>query len=254
MSGEVIRRRFGAAGRTAARRRIAGGLVVAVCWTIASTPAASADAAAGRAAFESGNYARAMSEWQSAADRGDSDGELGLGTLYELGAGQLKQDYKRADYWYKKAAEHHNSEAQYRLALIWSAGIDDFLPDLVEAYKWIILASETQGVWGSLASEVKLQLDKVMDARQRADAGKRVDAWKEAHIAIKTEPPTSPPPAVSMPPSFSASAPSPGKPASGGCPGWPFPTLPCTEQFPALPGVAAPRLPAMPPPRPPGSN
>ena len=28
---------------------------------------------------------------------------------------------------------------------------------------------------------------------------------------------------------------------SGGCPGWPFPTLPCTEQFPALPGVSAGR-------------
>ena len=25
-----------------------------------------------------------------------------------------------------------------------------------------------------------------------------------------------------------------------GCPGWPFPTLPCTEQFPALPGTPAP--------------
>src|SRR5205085_108587 len=25
--------------------------------------------------------------------------------------------------------------------------------------------------------------------------------------------------------------------STGGCPGWPFPTLPCTEQFPALPGA-----------------
>src|SRR4051812_4383369 len=113
MSGAVMRAR----GRAAAWRRI-GGLLLAVCWTIAAMPAALADAAAGRAAFEKGNYDRAKSEWQSAADRGDSDGELGLGTLYELGAGVPQQDYKRADYWYEKAAEHHNSEAQYRLALI----------------------------------------------------------------------------------------------------------------------------------------
>ena len=41
-------------------------------------------------------------------------------------AGELKQDYKRADYWYRKAAEQGNTEAQYRLALIWGAGGDGF--------------------------------------------------------------------------------------------------------------------------------
>jgi hypothetical protein len=233
-----------ATGRLVAWRGIAVALLAGVCWTIEAMPVALADAAAGRAAFEKGNYARAMSEWQSAADRGDPDGELGLGTLYELGVGALAQDYKRADYWYEKAAEHHNSEAQYRLALIWSAGIDDFVPDPVEAYKWIILASQTQGVWGGLASEVKVQLDKVVDARQRAEAEKRVAVWKEAHLATKPEPSNSSPPPASAPSaaasSASAAAPSPSKPATGGCPGWPFPTLPCTEEFPSLGGASGP--------------
>ena len=56
-----------------------------------------ADAAAGRKAFESGDFARAVSEWQSAADNDDAEAQFGLGSLYEQGLGDLKQDYKRAD-------------------------------------------------------------------------------------------------------------------------------------------------------------
>jgi hypothetical protein len=31
-----------------------------------------------------------------------------------------------------------------------------------------------------------------------------------------------------------------------GCPGWPFPTLPCTQQFHALPGMQGPSYPPHP--------
>src|SRR4051794_546719 len=77
--------------------------------------AALADAAAGRQAFEKGDYKRAFTEWQSSADHGDAESQFGLGNIYEQGAGDLKQDYKRADYWYRKAAEQGNTEALYRL-------------------------------------------------------------------------------------------------------------------------------------------
>jgi uncharacterized protein len=216
-------------------------------------PQASADAAAGGAAFERGDYVRAMAEWASAAERGDPDAEFGLGMLYELGAGELKQDYKQADRWYQKAAEHDNIGARYRLALIRSAGGDDLPPDLVEAYKWILLASEK-----GLATDVKAQLGEVLNRNQQAEAQKRADAWKEAHTAKKAEPapaPVSAPVSAgsagpAIPPPRSGAAPAAaGKP--GGCPGWPFPTLPCTEQFPALGGAPAPRAATIPPPRPP---
>jgi tetratricopeptide (TPR) repeat protein len=215
---------------------------------------ARADAAAGSAAFERGDYVRAMAEWASAAERADPDAEFGLGMLYELGAGELKQDYKQADRWYQKAAEHDNIGAQYRLALIRSAGGDDLPAEPVEAYKWILLASEK-----GLATDVKAQLGEVLTRNQQAEAQKRADAWKEAHAAKKAEPPPTVAPApVSAgtagpaipPPRASGAAPvAAGKP--GGCPGWPFPTLPCTEQFPALGGAPAQRAPAIPPPRPP---
>ena len=110
-------------------------LVTGLCWLLiaATASAAIADVAAGREAFEKGDYQRAVLEWQNAADRGDGEAQFGMGSLYEIGAGELKQDYKRADYWYRKAAEQGNTEAQYRLALIWGAGGDGFPPDLIEA-------------------------------------------------------------------------------------------------------------------------
>jgi hypothetical protein len=216
-----------------------------------------ADAAAGSAAFEKGDYVRAMAEWASAAERGDPDAEFGLGMLYERGDGAVKQSYKEADRWYEKAAEHDHIGAQYRLALIWSAGSDGFPPDPVEAYKWILLASER-----GLATEVKAQLETIMDRTQQAEGKKRAAKWKEERAAKKKP---EPPPAgtASVPASGAAPPPMPAPRSSapaaasgkfGGCPGWPFPTLPCTEQFPALPGASPARAPALPPPRAPGTN
>jgi hypothetical protein len=201
---------------------------------LATASPARPDAAAGRKAYEKGDYKRAMAEWQSAADRNDPDAEFGLGSLYEFGAGDLKQNYKQADYWYRKAADHGNVEAQYRLALIWAVGGGDFAADLAEAYKWVVLAVESKGVWSTLAADLKSQLDRVTSAGQRADAERRVSAWKEAHSTKKEEPAVTGAPS-SQPPGPAAKAP------ITGCPGWPFPTLPCTEQFPALPGTQAPQ-------------
>jgi Sel1 repeat len=111
--------------------------VVAAVFCLFLVPVpAHADAAAGRQAYEKGDYRRAMAEWQAAADHNDPESEFGIGSLYEFGAGDLKQDYTRAAYWYRKAAQQGNTEAEYRLALLFSAGGDNFDIDLAEAYKW----------------------------------------------------------------------------------------------------------------------
>ena len=258
----VPRRTLAAIGREAALPVLAAALTGIAILT-AGAPAAG-DAASGSAAFAKGDYVRAMADWTSAADRGDPDAAFGLGMLYERGDGQSKQSYKQADHWYRKAAEHDHIGAQYRLSLIWAAGADDLPADLVEAYKWILLASE-RGV----ATDVKAQFEEVIDRRQQAEGRNRAASWKAARAAKKAEAasaaasaPVAPgssggstgsaaiPPPRTGPPS--AAAASGGK--SGGCPGWPFPTLPCTEQFPALPGAPAARAPAIPPPRAPGSH
>jgi hypothetical protein len=225
-----------------------------VCLIVAQAiPAAFADATAGSAAFEKGDYVRAMAEWASAAEHGDPDAEFGLGMLYERGDGAVTQSYKNAARWYEKAAEHDHIGAQYRLALICSAGSDDFPADLVEAYKWILLASER-----GLATDVKAQLEAVLTRPQQEEGRKRAAKWKEEQAAKKKpEPPpaapatvaTSGPAPQAMPPARSAPPATATAGRSGGCPGWPFPTLPCTEQFPALPGAAPARAPTLPPPR-----
>src|SRR5205823_14104109 len=88
--------------------------------------------------------------------------------------------YKRADYWYRKAAEQGNTEAPYRLALIWGAGGDGFPPDLIEAYKWAVLAGESKGVWGSVAADLRTQLDRGISPRERDQGKERATAWKDA--------------------------------------------------------------------------
>jgi hypothetical protein len=219
-------------------------LITGFCWLLiaATAPPVIADVAAGREAFEKGDYQRAVLEWQNAADRGDAEAQFGMGSLYEIGAGELKQDYKRADYWYRKAAEQGNTEAQYRLALIWGAGGDGFPPDLIEAYKWAALAADSKGVWGSVAADLRTQLDRVISPRERDQGKERSTAWKDARrpkeetVANVAAPaPAAPPPAPSTAPVSTPST--PVTKSTGGCPGWPFPTLPCTEQFPALPGA-----------------
>jgi len=219
----------------------------------AVSPMAWADSAAGRAAFEKGDFVQAMAEWTGAAERGDPEAEFQLGMLHERG--DLKQDYKQAGRWYEKAAEHGHIGAEYRLAWIWGVGGDDFPADPAEAYKWILLAFEK-----GLATDLKGQLEKVLDRNQQAEGQKRAAAWKEAHAAKQPEPAVAVAPPGSAgspsipPPRGSGAAPAATTAKSGGCPGWPFPTLPCTEQFPALGGAPAQRTPALPPPRPPAPN
>jgi hypothetical protein len=196
-----------------------------------SAPLARADVASGQQALDKGDYARAMAEWQSAADKGDAEGQLGLGKLYEFGLGDLAQNYKRADFWYRKAADQNSAEAQYRLALIWAVGGDEFPPDLAEAYKWLTLAAESKGVWGTRAAELKPQFDRLVGPGDQAKAKKLAADWKDEHA--KTAAPN--PPAQT--PGSTAPAPLP----SSKCAGWPFPTLPCTEDFPAFPGTAPPQ-------------
>jgi hypothetical protein len=224
--------RFPSHGRR--RVRFFAGILHACLWSMPLTQSALADAAAGRQPYAIDDPARALSKLQTAAALGEPEAEFRLGTLYEQGAGELQRDYKRADYWYRKAAEQGHTEALYRLALIWTTGDDNFPIDLTEAYKWAVLAAESKGVWGVAAANLKTKLDPIINPRDR-DAGKQqAAAWKEARRLKKEEPQAKSETAspVLVPPPLAP----PGK-AAGGCPGWPFPSLRCSEQFPALPGA-----------------
>ena len=68
------------------------------------TPASSADWEKGVAAYESGDFATAMREWEPLAEQGDATAQGNLGLMYDEGQG-VPQDYKTAVKWYRLAAE-----------------------------------------------------------------------------------------------------------------------------------------------------
>lgn len=57
------------------------------------------------------------------AETGNVKAQFILGTAYYLGLNGAEQDYEKAFYWWKKAAEQGNPEAQVQLGLCYSGGI-----------------------------------------------------------------------------------------------------------------------------------
>lgn len=60
---------------------------------------------------------------QSAQVDGYANSELALGTYYQYGNPPVKKDYRKAKYWYEKAAEQKNSEAINLLAYMYIEGL-----------------------------------------------------------------------------------------------------------------------------------
>lgn len=99
-----------------------------------------ADFQAGLQAYQRGDYASALKEWQPLAQRGDANAEYNLGLLYAKGQG-VPQDYKQAADWYRKAADQGVPAAQFNLGVIYANGQGvDANPE--EARKWFSKAAD----------------------------------------------------------------------------------------------------------------
>ena len=190
-------------------RSVAVGVLASVM-IMTIVPVARADLAAGRDAFDRGDYAAAEAAWRPDADRGIAEGELGLGEVYEQGYG----DYRQAAYRYEKAAEAGNIEARYRLALISAAGDVDVPADPVKAYKWAILAADPGDVWGQLAGDLRKLLEQRLSATEEREGQQQAQAWRDKHK-----------------PNVAVAAPLPVLPVGG------LPGLGIEPPFPPAPGV-----------------
>ena len=73
--------------------------------------------AEGQAAWEAGDYARAVAEWRPAAIKGDASAQYGLGQAYLYGRG-VPTDLKQARLWFEKAAAQGHTPAQDNLGLL----------------------------------------------------------------------------------------------------------------------------------------
>lgn len=72
---------------------------------------------------------------QKLAEDGDADSQYRLATRYESGHGE-KQDYEKALYWFRKAAENGNVMAMKSLAHIYEKGLDGVQADPKIAEHW----------------------------------------------------------------------------------------------------------------------
>lgn len=78
---------------------------------------AAADTKAGVDAWSRGDHEAAVKEWLGPAAKGDADAQFNMGQAYKLGKG-VPQDLKRAEAWYRKAAEQGHIKAADTLGLL----------------------------------------------------------------------------------------------------------------------------------------
>lgn len=108
-----------------------------------------ADFEKGWKAFNNGEYAAALAEWQSLADGGDAKACFGMGLLYGNGFGVDMNDALALEYYGKAAGQGH-PEAQFNLAVMhqngWGVPMDE-----VEANRWYAMAAD-QGHLGAITA------------------------------------------------------------------------------------------------------
>ncbi|MEO8341460.1 MAG: tetratricopeptide repeat protein [Nitrospirota bacterium] len=168
-----------------------------------------ADFKAGEKAYQSGDYATALREWQALAEQGHVVAQYQLGLLYANGKGVTKddakarqwyekaaiqghteaqvnlgvllmyarggqQDYKMAVYYLRLAANQGNDLAQRRLGQMHERG-EGVQQDYIKAYMWYSIGS-ANGV--EAGARLRDALAKKMDPEQIAEAQKLAREWK----------------------------------------------------------------------------
>ncbi len=86
-------------------------------------------------ALAASDYASQAYWYRKAAEQGDMDAQHLLGCLYDLGLG-VPEDLKQAAYWYRKAAEQGHAEAQYNLGIMLHTG-DGIPQDKAQGVQWL---------------------------------------------------------------------------------------------------------------------
>lgn len=138
--------------------------------------AAAADYDAGCRAYEQGDFAAALEEWQPLAEQGHAQAQFRMGCLFAYGQG-VPEDHARALALFREAAERGSADAQNNLggmyALGW--GVDT---DLVEAYAWFDLAV-SGGL--ELAARNRAFVAELLSPEEIAAAKARAQVWARQH-------------------------------------------------------------------------
>jgi TPR repeat protein len=84
--------------------------------------------------------------YQKAAEKGNAEGQYGLGTMYSKGEG-VKQDNKQAFQWIAKSAEQQYSKGMELMAQVYELGLFDIEPDFDKANEIIDAGVATNMPW-----------------------------------------------------------------------------------------------------------
>ncbi len=145
--------------------------VLLCCYVIDTAQAAPADSAfrSGLSAYNSGDYARAKSIWEPLAQNEDAASQAGLGFLYHRGFGMAVDDNKAA-YWLRKAAEHGQPEGQLMLGSLYFYG-QGVIQSYVQAFAWCDLAQDNGNADAGMCRDSALQsLSSKHDVKAAFDA------------------------------------------------------------------------------------
>lgn len=169
--------------------RVLAAVIALVVWSAA---AAAQDFKAGLDAYDRGDFAAAMAQWQPLAEQGDVRAQFNLGVIHYNAQG-VPFDPKTAAHWYREAADQGYGPAQANLALLYDVG-EGVLQNYVEALKWAILA-QNGGVADAAATYEKLTAK--MTPEQIAEAKRAAADWRISHTnAAPPKTSTSAPPAA----------------------------------------------------------
>jgi len=154
--------------------------LTAFCFLLVVSATAWAGFDEGYAAYQKGDYATALQEWQPLAEQGNASAQYNLGWMYDNGKG-VQENGVEAAKWYRKSAEQGNASAQYNLGLMYENG-QGVQEDDAEAVRWYRKAAE-QGhaaaqynLGGMYASGEGLQENKVEAVRWYRKAAEQGDA------------------------------------------------------------------------------
>jgi len=114
--------------------------ILAIGLALALQQSAMAGFAEGATAYNNKNYAVALKEVAPLAKAGNAEAQHLLGLMYYMGRG-VKQDYKQALAWHRKAALQGKADAQYVVGAMYYTG-NAVIQDHKQAVGWFRKAAE----------------------------------------------------------------------------------------------------------------
>ncbi len=146
---------------------------------LGASAALCADFNAGLAAYEKGDYATALKEWQTLAQSGGAAAQYNLGLLYYDGKG-VPQDFGEAAKWFERAADQGYAKAQHNLGAVYAVG-KGVKRDYGKAYMWLSLCAASGD--SSCAGQRDLVAEKLSGSKLAA-AQRLTREWKAKSPAV----------------------------------------------------------------------